>query len=382
MQTTRHHPLRKVAILVASLDHEAAEQILASLPPRDATAVRSVVDRLEEIDPEEQQAILGDFHRSAAETAKRISSENRSADGGVELDPSLIARIESGESDEAASRVTRRGNASNPLAETDADAIAESLGREHPQTIAVVLSRLDRERGAAVLANFSVERQAEILGRMAEIDFADPDTLRVVESQLAQRISRGRQQQQRMAAGIAVVEQILDATPHGQRKSILTSLSARNPSLATRLTEKPDKQQISASQTSRPIPRLRPFPRHDRDSFPLARRVAPIATVEPRPVEKPAPPTAPIIEGNPFEELKRADDATLLVALARSDQRTIMLALSGADESFLKRVLRGCSRKQAKAFRSQLRKLGPTRLSDLLAAQQQLVETIRMLSPR
>jgi hypothetical protein len=48
----------------------------------------------------------------------------------------------------------------------------------------------------------------------------------------------------------------------------------------------------------------------------------------------------------------------------------------------MKRILRRLPRRQAKEFRRRLRDIGPTRLSDMLAAQQQLAHHALQLKQR
>ena len=53
MSTNQQNPLRKVAILVASLDEQRAEHLLASLPSSSALAVAQIVEELGDVDPAE-----------------------------------------------------------------------------------------------------------------------------------------------------------------------------------------------------------------------------------------------------------------------------------------------------------------------------------------
>ncbi|MCG8449918.1 MAG: hypothetical protein MI725_10105 [Pirellulales bacterium] len=105
MSTDHHEPLRKVAILVASLDEQRAQRLLDGLPSPSAQAVAQLVEKLGDIDPEEQRRVVAEFRRHmAAEIAShQISTPPQSSavgepSGGVELDASLVARIGSQES--------------------------------------------------------------------------------------------------------------------------------------------------------------------------------------------------------------------------------------------------------------------------------------------
>ena len=81
-------------------------------------------------------------------------------------------------------------------------------------------------------------------------------------------------------------------------------------------------------------------------------------------------------------ELEHVEDALLLAAISQSDRQVVSLALAGASDSLMKRILRRLPRRQAKYFRRQLRSIGPTRLSDMLAAQHQFVQSVHQLTQR
>ena len=104
----------------------------------------------------------------------------------------------------------------------------------------MVVSLLDRQRASDLLGALSTPLQSEVLVRLADFDEADLQTRNVVESQLAESICVDRRRQQRMAAGVALVQQSLDATPDRRREAILNSLTSRSPSLAGRLNQSTD----------------------------------------------------------------------------------------------------------------------------------------------
>jgi len=60
------HPLRKVAILVASLDEQSAARVLADLPAATSARVLDVAAQLGPLDPQEQSDIVREFRRNMA----------------------------------------------------------------------------------------------------------------------------------------------------------------------------------------------------------------------------------------------------------------------------------------------------------------------------
>jgi flagellar motor switch protein FliG len=53
--------IRKIAILLDSLEMDAADTLLDQLPPDEMALLRQAMMSLEEIDPAEQDAVLHDF---------------------------------------------------------------------------------------------------------------------------------------------------------------------------------------------------------------------------------------------------------------------------------------------------------------------------------
>jgi len=405
MPNAPQDPLRKVAILVASLDEPWAGRVLENLPAGTAEAVAQTALELGPLDRAEQHEVVREFRRSMAnELVPRpaptaVATTNvSSATGGVELDASLLARLDAQDNDTNQAAVAAspsRLPASPPDAIRDAnpESLANLLAAEHPQTIAIVLSRFEDGRAAHVLARLSTQLQAEVLSRLAELDTADPQTLQVVEAQLAEWITREQQQKRRMAVGVDLVQRILSDSLPAQRETILARITHLKPELGRRL-----RHHCVSETTTIHEPESLLATRHTLTAPGQAKPTADPATTHtttsaggntpppapPSPVHGETPhralatdPWTSAVADNPMEELEHADDPTLLTVLSQADRRIAMLALAGASESLLKRILRGMPRRQAKQFRKQLCAIGPTRLRDMLAAQQQLAQQVR-----
>jgi flagellar motor switch protein FliG len=342
--------LRKVAILVASLDEASAEQLLASLPPQQARAVRLQVDDLTEIHPDEQRAVVAEFRRSFAQSSESLST-------GVELEASLLERID--HQDYGMASVSKAYSPFEALSSDDVDALATMLKSESPQTVAVILSRLDADRAAEVLNRFSIGEQHAILDRLAELDSTDEQAIRVVEAQVSQWISTQRQRRERMAAGKQMVERLMSRQPARTEAAVI---AGRMPRAASPLAS--EYAQLSTRRSALPQP----------------------VRYEPLPVAAPQRPTVPT---NPFaglsteecmKKLEALSDQTLLAALSRCESRVALLSLVGVSEKLLRRVTRGLSRPENKLFQQQLRDIGPTRLSDILTAQQEVLHVATQLT--
>ncbi|MCG8449917.1 MAG: hypothetical protein MI725_10100 [Pirellulales bacterium] len=235
-----------------------------------------------------------------------------------------------------------------------------------------MLSRLEHDRAVQVLSRLSTELQAEVLSRLAVLDTTDPQSLHVVESQLAQWIDAQQQQQDRMAAGVNLVQSILSNAP--KRKTVLEKINRHNPELAVCLQLDSDSDKnLSAETVQEAPPKSSDFYNYNSPSTP--RRIFSGGLHD-------TPSAAEPPSANPLAILEQADDEALRAAMSQADQRVISLALVGASEALLKRILSGLPRRQAKQFRKQLRSIGPARLSEMVAAQQELVRHVQLSLPQ
>jgi flagellar motor switch protein FliG len=339
--------LRKVAILVASLDEVWGERVLRNLPAEVVRQVRDEVEQLAEIDPREQQKIIEEFRRG-------LEGPRGSASDGVEIEASLLERIDH---QSYSHEDPQRKGPLDFISTADADCLVDMLSGESMQTVALVISRLETNHAAEVLNKFSQEQQAEILNRLEQLDTADEHTVAIIEAQINQAIASQRQRRERMAAGKQMVERLMNHTVSEAATQVIAE-KMPTPVIANKSEIPP----AHPSCYSLPKPmRYEPLP--------MKRQELP-----------PRNPFAHLSAAESLEHLEKLPDAVLFGALSRTESQVISLALLGASEKLMKRVLRGLSRREGMRFRQQLRDLGPTRLGDILAAQHQLLHTATQLN--
>src|SRR4051812_47099829 len=131
--------LRKAAVLVASLDPQNAAAVLSHMTPGQADAVRQAVCNLERLDPREQRRVIEEFFRVGPLVPTRQPS-------GLELDDRLGRQLSGTSTNAPPSEAPTTDEPFKLLHEAPTEWLAPLLEREHPQTIAVVVSRLTPER--------------------------------------------------------------------------------------------------------------------------------------------------------------------------------------------------------------------------------------------
>lgn len=313
----KHDMLRQAAVLVSALDTATADALLDQLSEEDAARVRRLAVELDEIDADEQRAVLDEFRRGRQSTAHRVAHHRAASSGaGVELEAGLARRLS--QPDYADGAPTASGaEEQRPfrfLQAARSEKISPFLTGEHPQTIALVVSHLPDDRAAALLATLDGELQADVLRRLITLDQADPEMLREVERGLESRMLEQALVERRREAGVDSVARILDAAAPSARRQILANLAVCDRALAARL--------------------------------------------RPRQLE--------------FDDLQRLDDTALAAVLSMVDDEITRLALAGAELALVNRILGRLPAAEARRVRRKIEKLGPTRLSDVEDAQHEL----------
>jgi flagellar motor switch protein FliG len=310
----RSDNVRKAAILIASLDRDAADALLNQMSDEQARRLRRALVELGDVEPDEQAEVIEEFFRIGPMAPEKFPA-------GVELCDTLAEELGFGAS--GGSLATPResvepGTASFRFLEVlSAAELAGYLEREHPQTIALVVSHLTAQRAGDVLGRLSPLVQAEVARRLVDLDPAQPEVIREVERGLENSMAAEVRSRERRQAGLATLEGILQAADDRTQQEILANLDAVDRQLAGKLG----------------APRRRPLS---------------------------------------FAELQRWDDRALAAVLERADTEIAVLALAGANHDFVERLLAILPRAQARALRYALDHLGPTKLSDLETGQDEL----------
>jgi flagellar motor switch protein FliG len=332
-------PLKKAAILVASLDDETADEMLEQMGPEGAARVRREIMSLGAVDPEVERQVIAEFHRRDLPPRDPYPT-------GIELDSSLAEKL--AQPDNPDPIAVSNNPAAEPapfrfLHEAEADTLVQCLAHERPQTIAVVVSHLGPAQAAEVVDRLAPSLQAQVLRRLAELDDADPDVLRDVEAHLETWITEQMRSRQRRRAGLDALGAILSAAGNSSRRQIVANLFHHDGSLAESLGLAPTKRASAdrAASTSKNPETVARMPRQKELQF---------------------------------HDLLKFDNERLLALVTQAPAEVVVLAMAGANAEFVDRVCACVPTNKARLFRRALAHLGPTRLGDVEEAQQTLAD--------
>lgn len=386
--------LRKMAILISTLDPLSADALLEKMPAQIADIVRQIVPDLENVDAEECDEVIHEFMLAGGQSVSSVSD-------GVELDASLRSKISSPNGYPEHNGVQA---ASEPLPapfsflrEAAGESVARHLARQHPQVIAVVAAHLPPAQAADVIKHLSPKLQADVLRRVAELDAADQEIVRDIERELESllsdelRIARNRQ------TGLTTVRTILNAA--GKEKNVLLeSLTEHEHGLAAEL--RTGKRTFTGAQPSlasrRPVVPKSTLPTEPQ-SQPLHSEMNSSNSEDPAIVAPPhqsqptevsgGEPTVPPTESTTdfdftFEDLASFGDEDWATLIRSTEPQIVLLALTGASDQLLKRITQRLAKTEAQALRNKLHHSGPLRLSDIEKAQRHVAHLASQLVAR
>ena len=225
--------LRKVALLVASLESETAERLLEQLPPERAEAVRQTLTGLADVDPRERRAVIRDFLSADGREPSELLS--LTAPVNAHVGPGAVRRNARPASVTSALADRESAGGGRPIERASERLIAECLADELPQAIAVALAQLPTERASEVVGYLPAPVQTQVLERLVELDPAAsldaPEIRDEFQNWLNQQIARSLHRAE-LAARLAT---ILEATHSGTRQRILNNVSNTDARLAKEL---------------------------------------------------------------------------------------------------------------------------------------------------
>jgi flagellar motor switch protein FliG len=159
--------VRKAALLLATLSAEESAALLARLEAHQARAIAREMGRLDSIDAREQQGVMLEFVADGLRSRLRT----RKASSQMSADSSGSPRFDF-------------------LQELGIDDLLACLQAEHPQTIALVVSRLSADRAAATTAGLPPDVARDVRRRMARMSACNDLALEDVAAGLREALSR------------------------------------------------------------------------------------------------------------------------------------------------------------------------------------------------
>ncbi|MCA9793759.1 MAG: hypothetical protein KC910_18235, partial [Candidatus Eremiobacteraeota bacterium] len=149
--------------MLMSLPPEVSAQLFRELGPEEVQAITLEISKLPQISPEIRAQVIEEFLQSSnggggqAPTTQAHPAFTQPMMGSKSMPPTM-----GGPPGAAANRPL------GFLRKVDPRQLIHLIRKEHPQTIAVVLSYLDSNQASAVLGELTAPNQTEVAKRLAE----------------------------------------------------------------------------------------------------------------------------------------------------------------------------------------------------------------------
>jgi flagellar motor switch protein FliG len=310
--------LRKAAILLVQLGKDQAAMVMSRLPEALVEDLTGEIVRLRDVTPDDAAVVMNEAHE---ELQKNLGA----ARGGLDLARQLLA--DSLGSDRAREIMERLGAtlAEMPfegMRHSDARQLLSFLADEHPQTIALVLAHLSPQQSAMVLSGLEARLQADVAYRIALMERASPEVIRIVERELDRRMSTvlGPQEMSSIG-GLVPLVAIINRADRSTERMILEGLEAVSSELA---------EQVRAQMFV-------------------------------------------------FEDILSLDDKSIQLVLRNVASGDLALALKGVALAVRDKITGNLSSRAAENLIEEIELLGPVRISQVEEAQAKVVQEIRAL---
>jgi flagellar motor switch protein FliG len=319
---TKQMPVDKViAMLLLSIDQELAAKLLRNFSDDTVDKVTRAMQELQEmaIDRETVRAVYDS-------TVQRMRQGGMALGDVGGLMKTVLARAFG---EERSGLVARRANsdilAKRPFAMFEsltAEDLANLLTEEHPQIAAVFIAHLDRKKGGEVLKHLDEELRADLVHRVATLDRTPADVVQRVLEVMRKKVKDLGLTSLRSEpkAWVKAAASLLNNLGGGE-KAVIEKIEATDANIASAIRD----------------------------------------------------------EMFTFDDIQKLDKKSMQKILAAVDSRQLAVSLKAAIPPVEQSILGNLSKRASDMVREERDNLGPTPLSEVVTAQNEILKMIRDL---
>jgi flagellar motor switch protein FliG len=207
------------------------------------------------------------------------------------------------------------------LQKADPQQLAKFIHSEHPQTIALVLSHLNPSQAAALLVSLPQNIRSDVALRMASLDQISPEIITKIAGIIGMKLKTLGEFSRESYGGVRAVAEMFNRLDSTSSKEILEIIEQQDANLVATI-------------------------RH-------------LMFV--------------------FEDLLLIDQGGIKEVLGKVDRKILTTALKGTSDQLKEHILGCMSQRGAEMMREDMDALGPIKIKEVEAAQQQIIAIIRQL---
>lgn len=227
-------PEQKAAAVVISLGAEKAARVYKYLSEEEVQRLTVEVAKLGFLPAEVTEGILDEFYKNCM--LQKVVTE-----GGMEYARSVL---EKAFGEDVANTLlgkvekTLKSRVFSFLSKYDDLSIFSILSNERPQTIALVLSYMDSDRAANIIAGLPEQRKISVVEAIARMDSAAPEAMKIVEREVEKKLSSVMTTDYTKIGGIDYIAEVMNYVDRGDEKYIFDELSKKDVELVEEIRKK------------------------------------------------------------------------------------------------------------------------------------------------
>ncbi|MBB6366008.1 MULTISPECIES: flagellar motor switch protein FliG [Xanthomonas] len=309
---------QRAAVLLLSLGEADAAEVLKHMDPKEVQKIGIAMATLSGISRDQVEKVMEEFN---AELGSKTSL-------GVGADDYIRnVLVQALGADKAGSLIDRillgrNTTGLDTLKWMDPRSIADLVRNEHPQIIAIVMAHLDSDQAAEALKLLPERTRADVLMRIATLDGIPPHALNELNEIMERQFSGNQNLKSSNVGGVKVAANILNFLDGGADQGVLSAISKIDADLGSRIQD--------------------------------------LMFV--------------------FDNLVELDDRALQTMLREVSGDRLGLALRGADIKVRDKITKNMSQRAAEILLEDMEARGPVRLSDVEAAQKEILAIVRRLA--
>ena len=225
---------QKAAAILIALGVDNAASIYHFLKEDEVEQITFEIAQLPHLEADEIDGILDNFYQICL-TQKVIT------EGGIEYARNVLEKTYGSQT--AATlleKVTKsiRSKAFDFIRKTDYKNLMAAIQNEHPQTIALVLSYTRADMAAAVIGELPKDKRIEVVERIAKMDKASPEVIKLVEQNLEMKFDSFMSVDFTEVGGVNYTADIMNNMDRANEKYIFDEITRRDAKLADEIRKK------------------------------------------------------------------------------------------------------------------------------------------------
>lgn len=309
----------KAAILLSALGPTTTKLVFKHMKDNDVKRMINTMSSLTKSPIWMVKRVLEEFYSAINEDAELLFSENKGRDF-------ILGTLGEDRAKQLLGQIVDVGNANTleSLELVDTRTLANFLINEHPQTIALICAHLPVDKKVDVLRKLPEGLQAEVVLRVANLDFVSPELIAQLDDVLKTELSTLGSIDTQQLGGIEPIADMLNLMDKNSEKNIMARVEEKDPELAEEIRK--------------------------------------LMFV--------------------FEDIIFVDDRGIQELLKIVDNQKLVIALKTAPDDVKTKLFKNMSNRAATLLKEDLDATGPTKVSDVEKAQQEIVQQLKDLEAK